>query len=240
MYYEMEGSLHASSTFNLHIRRKMAGIFLALILAAAGPVLCSGQEAPVTYTSIIAPGAGTKSGQGTVAESINDSETIVGFYMNTGSWPNGTQVYHGFVRSASGGYTTFDVAGAGTKAGQGTEPVSINVSGTVAGTYYDSKNVMHGFTRSAAGAVTTIDVAGAGTGSGQGTECIAINKAGTVAGIYIDGAGTIHGFIRSAAGAVTTFDVKGAATGQGSGTMVSSINDAGVVAGYTEDDFISQ
>ena len=72
----------------------------------------------MTYTGIIAPGAGTKAGQGTVAESINDRKPSL-VCMNTGSWPNGTQVYHGFVRSASGGYTTFDVAGAGTKAGQG-------------------------------------------------------------------------------------------------------------------------
>jgi len=44
-------------------------------------------------------------------------------------------------------FTTFDAPGAGTAAGQGTVPLSINPAGAVAGWYIDASGVTHGFLR---------------------------------------------------------------------------------------------
>jgi hypothetical protein len=76
------------------------------------------------YTTLDAPGAGTASGQGTKALSINDSGEIAGVYWDSSS------VEHGFVRDASGNYTSFDVPG-----GSAVVNAVLNQSGEVAGTY---------------------------------------------------------------------------------------------------------
>jgi len=57
-------------------------------------------------------------------------------------------VSHGFVRSRHGRITTFDVAGEGTGAGQGTTSVpSINAEGVIVGSYTDGNGATHGFIR---------------------------------------------------------------------------------------------
>ena len=75
--------------------------------------------------------------------------------------------YHGYVRTAAGAITTFDISGAGSGAGQGTAPASINTAGTIAGSYFDSSKIPHGFVRSASGVVTAFDVAGATLTAGR-------------------------------------------------------------------------
>jgi hypothetical protein len=64
---------------------------------------------------------------------INDKGAIAGYYYYSG--------YQGFVRDASGTYTTFSVTG-GTN---GTYPQAINTKGEVAGGYRDANNMLHGF-----------------------------------------------------------------------------------------------
>src|SRR5208337_3404811 len=67
--------------------------------------------------------------------SINAAGVITGGYLDA----NGT--YHGFVRAANGSIATFDAPGAGTAKGPGTgrlfgtgtEPISINAAGVIAG-----------------------------------------------------------------------------------------------------------
>jgi hypothetical protein len=86
------------------------------------------------------------SSQFTVAEGINSSGTVAGYYyINTGGGA------HGFIYSA-GTCTTFDVSGA-----TNTVALAINDAGIVSGYYQDASNFFHGFLRSAAGVITTLD-----------------------------------------------------------------------------------
>jgi len=79
-----------------------------------------------------APGAGTAPFQGTfpaIQDGINAAGAVTG-----SSWdPN--DVFHGYVRSANGVITMFDVPGAGTGAFQRTLPGGINDSGIIEGSY---------------------------------------------------------------------------------------------------------
>jgi hypothetical protein len=54
-------------------------------------------------------------------------------------------VYHGFVRARDGKITAYDVPGAGTGTGEGTEPSGINNPGAITGDYIDANGVFHGF-----------------------------------------------------------------------------------------------
>jgi len=91
---------------------------------------------------------------------------------------------------------TFDVPGAGTRAGQGTFGWTINPSAAIVGWYVDGGNVMHGFLRDRAGKFTMFDAPGEGTAAGQGTFPQNDNTAGAIAGYYVDANGVSHGFLR--------------------------------------------
>jgi len=105
-----------------------------------------------------------------------------------------------------------------------TVPRSINNSGQVAGTYYDSTtNAQHGFVYSG-GTVTTVDISGATT-----TDVWSINDIGQIAGYYIDTLGVIHGFVKTG---TTVNTVDAALSNQ---TAVRSINASGEATGYYAD-----
>jgi hypothetical protein len=80
-----------------------------------------------TFTRFEAPGAGTGHDQGTSTFSINAAGTIAGYYLDA------SDVFHGFVRAASGTITSFDAPGAGTAENQGTATNAINTAGDIAG-----------------------------------------------------------------------------------------------------------
>lgn len=158
-----------------------------------------------TFTSFDVPGAGTDSSAckdapaapgappwlaGTQAGSLNPEGAVVGQYVDNNC------VIHGFVRSADGSITQFDVPGAGTGAGQGTFAVSNNPAGEVTGSYLDGSNVYHGFVRAKDGKLTTFDIPGAGTGAFQGTCPFGNTPAGEIGGYYVDANGAQHGFLR--------------------------------------------
>jgi predicted membrane protein len=82
-----------------------------------------------------------KSGQGTLAQSVNASGVIAGYYVDAAS------LFHGFVRSSNGTITTFEAPGAGRGALQGTAAYGINAEGNIAGGYTDASTVFHGFLR---------------------------------------------------------------------------------------------
>ena len=142
------------------------------------------------FTTLDAPGASSTAafGYGTLPESINDAGAITGHYGDA----NG--LYHGFLRSPGGKFTTFDAPGAAI----GTLPKSINAGGAITGHYGDANGLHHGFLRSPGGKFTTFDAPGAGTdaGSGFGTFPESINDAGAITGHYIDAQGRNHGFLR--------------------------------------------
>ena len=180
------------------------------------------------FTSFDVPGAGTGSGQGTLAEDINPEGVIAGEYSDA------SNVFHGFVRTEDGTITTFDVLGAGTGPTQGTFVASVEgltPAGALAGYYTDQNGVNHGYVRAPHGAITTFDVPGAGTGPGQGTFVGGINPEGTVMSIYVDPSNTLHGYVRAPHGTITKFDIPGAGTGPGQGTFPEAINAPGTIIG---------
>jgi hypothetical protein len=83
-------------------------------------------------------------GYGTFPKSINYAGAITGHYADVHN------VIHGFVRSPSGQFTTFEAPGASSVAasGYGTFPESINDAGAITGRYADANGLYHGFLRS--------------------------------------------------------------------------------------------
>ncbi len=136
---------------------------------------------------------------------------------------------------AAGGYTIFNVPGAGKQAGQGTLALSINASGEVTGYYIDNRYVSHGFVRSATGTITTFNISSAGTKVNQGTEPCCINDAGVVSGSIIDAGNTFRGFLFANTGAETIYSAPKAGTGVKEelnlGTYGGAINDSDTVSG---------
>jgi hypothetical protein len=109
----------------------------------------------------------------TVPEAINPGSVITGYYTDLNFEP------HGWVRTASGAFTSFHPPGTSE-----TFPLAINPAGTIGGNYGDATGVNHGFLRSRDGTIITFDVPGAGTSLNQGTfaTATALNPAGTLAG----------------------------------------------------------
>jgi hypothetical protein len=152
----------------------------------------------------------TVSGQATAGESIDDSESVTGSYIDSEG------VYHGFLRQADGIITTFDPSGS-----IDTYAFGINNSQSIAGYYIDTSNVAHVFLRAADGTITSFDP----TGSVYTFGC-AINAGGLVAGFYQDGDATYHGFVRGTDGTITAFELP-----KSNDTQAVSINNEGTTTG---------
>ena len=142
-------------------RATKAGVLCLGLCALAMAVAVSAQTP--RFITFDAPGAGTGAGQGTgcfaytdCSVLINDWGAITGYYLDANN------VFHGFLRSPQGKFTTFDSPGADTNPGDfnGTLPNAINDAGAITGIYYDVNNVGHGFVRSPEGAFASFDVPG--------------------------------------------------------------------------------
>ncbi len=193
-----------------------------------------------------APGAGATTGsyQGTgcfaytdCSVLINDSGAITGYYHDADN------VFHGFLRSPGGKFTSFDAPGADTTAGDfnGTLPNAINDAGAITGVYYDASNEGHGFLRSPEGKFTTFDVAGGLIGT---TTPIALNLEGAIVGYYLDPNFLFHAFLRRPDGSFTTWVGPGSCDTNGSegcyGSAAFSINIFGTIAGGYQDNSANQ
>jgi hypothetical protein len=188
------------------------------VAASAGPI--------ITFD---APGAGTGSGQGTGCFAFTDCSVLLNnFGAVTGYYLDANNVFHGFVRSPEGKFTTFDAPGADTTAGDfnGTLPNAINDAGAITGVYYDVNSVGHGFVRSPEGAFATFDAPGANGLSNP----IALNLEGAVVGYYFNQNDTFGAFLRRPDG---TFVTWGGPDASSSGAF--SINIFGTVAGHYQD-----
>jgi len=187
-------------------------VFLACLLC---PALSFSQHPKPNFSRATAyhfsyfqvPGAAV-----TTPSSINDSLTITGTYSTLAGFTGG------FVRTASGQITTFDVGQVYT--GQ----LRINAAGVIAGIYQDVSGMSRGFIRSADGAITKFNPGG-DAGSTVVTD---INDAGTVVGIYLptNTDPPSYAYLRTPDGTITTFSVPG-----GSLPYPWSINDLGEVTG---------
>ena len=133
---------------------------LCLVLCLLGWSVSTSAQEP-RFVSFDAPGADLTPGDnnGTYPSSIN----AWGFI--TGSYQGADTVFHGFLRSPEGKFTTFEAPGADTTAGSynGTSPSSINDLGAIVGNYDDANGFSHGFLRSPDGKFTPFDVPGAAT-----------------------------------------------------------------------------
>jgi hypothetical protein len=152
---------------------------------------------------------------GSIINGINASGFVVGYYLDT------ENVAHGFVRTPSGRFTSFDVPGSG---GFGTFPWGTNVEGAVAGFYTDSKPLYHAFVRNPDGTFTTFsgpDSCDTSVYDGcNGTGAYGINDTGTTVGAYRDNSGNFvaHAFLRRRDGTLTSFEAPGAGDGTYQGT----------------------
>ena len=87
-----------------------------------------------------------------------------------------------FIRASCGlpmAGKTFKAPGAGTRAHQGTFPVSINTAGDIAGTY-DTTSLFRSFVRAADGKITTFEA----HSQAQVTGVFSTNVAGDITGTY--------------------------------------------------------
>jgi len=128
-----------------------------------------------SFITFDVPGAGTGRNQGTFPSSISPAGAITGYYYDANF------VGHGFLRTISGSYITFDVPAAVN----GTFPQSISLTGAITGTYYDANFVGHGFLRAINGTFTTFDAPGAVIGM-IGTFPQSISLTGAITGYYYD------------------------------------------------------
>lgn len=114
--------------------------------------------------------------------SINDRGEIAGWYYIPG-------YYLGFVRSATGKITPFDLP---DQAEIGTQSISINAAGDVTGSYQvDENSAVHGFIRFCNGKLITFDPPGA-----TFTDPTGIADSGAVTGRYYLNAANPTGFLR--------------------------------------------
>jgi hypothetical protein len=186
-----------------------------------------------------APGAGTTAGSFEGTACYSDCSVLINnFGAITGTYEDANNVFHGFVRSPEGKFTTFDAPGADTTPGDfnGTFANGINDAGAITGIYSDASGGSHGFLRSPEGAFTTFDVTGSTAGS---TTANALNLEGSVVGFYADQNGVFRPFLRHPNGTFATWSVPrecnaGPATGC-FGSASFSINLFGEAASGYED-----
>ncbi len=152
---------------------------------------------------------------GTAAQAINDAGVVTGSYFDA------TGEDHGFLRSAEGKITTFDVPGAG---GSGTTPIALNLEGAVVGYYMNTDLAFRAFVRSPNGKITTFagpHACALPTSTNCfGNEATNINVFGMIAGNFEDNTTNFvgHSMIRHPNGSITAFEAPGAGTGVDQGT----------------------
>jgi len=212
--------------------RALCSAVCALALAVAAT---AGENSRII--TFDAPGAGTGAGQGTAC--FNDCSVNINIWgAITGSYLDANNVFHGFLRSPEGKFTTFQAPDADTtpQSFNGTIPQAINDAGVITGFYADASGTPHGFLRSPEGGFTTFD---AFVGGGSATFGIALNLEGAVAGYATNPNGVFHGFLRRPDGTFAKWLAsQGCDTSPATGcfgTAAFSINVFGAVVGGYED-----
>jgi probable HAF family extracellular repeat protein len=162
----------------------------------------------------------------TVANGINDSGTIVGFYADN------DLANHAFI-DTGGSFTIFQipVSVPSLHPNGDTEANGINNGGAVVGHYLDF-TIDRGFTKAGEN-ITTINIPFT---LGLATQLTGINNSGLIVGYYLDVDFTaFHGFLRDASGNFTSIDVPFPDAIE---TIALGINDAGSIIGkYMDSDF---
>lgn len=205
--------------------RIAVAVLMTLCVLAPGLTAYAAQPKIISFD---APGADLNAGDynGTFANGVNGSGVITGSYVDVNN------VYHGFLRTLNGDFTTFDAPGADTTPNDynGTYPVAINDLGVVAGYYWDVNSIAHGFLRKADGTFTTFDVP-----NSTATVVYTLNWEGAVVGFYADQNGLYRAYVRNPDGTFATWAGPTACTTDPSqgcfGTGASNINGFGAIVG---------
>lgn len=206
--------------------------------ALAIVIVASAGEPAARFITFDAPGAGTGAFQGTGCFAVTDCSVVLNNWgALTGYYLDANNVFHGFVRSPEGRFTSFDSPGADKTPNDfnGTLPNAINDLGAITGAYYDVNGAGHGFLRTPGGAFKTFDV----PGGSLFTNPIHLNLEGSIVGASLDENGVFQGFLRRPDGKFERWIGPGAcdatpATGC-YGTAAFSINLFGTIAGHYED-----
>jgi len=165
-----------------------------------------------TYTAIRDP-PGAIPGS-TTCSGLNNLGQITGSFRDA-------QGFHVFVRSAAGGFTTFELP---ASFGPDGNAADINDRGEIVGIISPLVYGGIGFLRNAAGDLITLKADSLGE-----IAPVAINNQGQIAGSVLNGSsqGTQHGFFRSPDGVYTKFDLPGTT----SYSRIYALNNAGRFAG---------
>jgi hypothetical protein len=121
-------------------------------------------DADGNITTFSAPGASAT--VGTSAAAIDAAGNVAGYFGGADF------VYHGFLRSKRGRFTTFDAPGAGTNSRQGTFVYGLTADGIAGGYTLDNSGVYHSFLRAPDASFTIVDVSGAQ----QGTRVLCMTR----------------------------------------------------------------
>jgi hypothetical protein len=137
---------------------------------------------------------------------INQRGAVVGTYLDANN------VYHGFLRSPQGQYTTIDAPCADTTAQDynGTVAESINDLGEIAGFCIDIYGDTHGFVRSPQGTFTVFDALNE---EPTATVPLFINIEGATVGFVFDTNSLGRAFVRYPNGTLTVFVGPGSCAG---------------------------
>ena len=184
-------------------RALLVGIF---VLGMAGAA--SAGDKPRIF-SFDAPGAGATAGSFEGTACYSDCSVLINnFGAITGTYEDANNVFHGFVRSPEGKFTSFEAPGADTTPGNfnGTFVNGINDAGAITGSYSDASGGSHGFLRSPEGAFTTFDVKGSAPGA---TIANALNLEGAIVGFFADQNGVFRPYLRRPDGTFATWSVPG-------------------------------
>jgi hypothetical protein len=164
------------------------------------------------YTLFEVPGSVPNT---TSAFAINGAGSVVGTYEGTDSYS------HGFVRSAAGQFTSFELSG-GTVA----VATAINAAGQVAGYANNADGVFSAFAGNTHGVFATFGVLGA-----EGTQALAINDDGLIAGYAFNEDCCNESYERDQSGNVTVLPLPFS----NMGNQPAGVNSAGDIAGsYTD------
>ncbi len=149
----------------------------------------------------------------TIPLGINAAGKIAGYYSAYGN-------DHGFLRNLAGGITTLNEPSALCF---GTQAMSINDGGQIAGTYWDATSCQeHGFIRDASGNYTSFDVP-----NGSAVLSAYLTQSGEIAGSYLL-FNEVFGYTRDTLGNITTFGAPGSGSFD---TSVTGVNSTGETTG---------
>jgi uncharacterized protein (TIGR03437 family) len=214
---------YPSATTTIGLRINNSGQILGIYTDSSKVVHCFLRGPDGVYTTLGEPPGALPAT--TSCRGLNNLGQVVGGFRDA-------RGFHGYIRSTSGNFTTFDFPGT---IGPGAFAEDINDRGEIVGPIDGPPEGDVGFFRAADGTFSILQSFATGS-----IAPLAVNNQGEVAGWVLNGSseGTQHGFLRSPGGVYTKFDLPGTT----SYTGITALNNVGQFAGTMLDitGFVSQ